>query len=66
VTFRQAGRGRREAYTGFWWGNQRVRDHLEDPSVDGWIILICIFRKWDVGSWTGSVWLRIGTVGGHL
>jgi len=25
-----------------------------------------IFRKWDVGVWTGSLWLRIGTGGGHL
>jgi len=25
-----------------------------------------IFSKWDVGVWTGSSWLRIGTVGGHL
>jgi len=25
-----------------------------------------IFRKWDVGVWTGSSWLRIGTSGGHL
>jgi hypothetical protein len=24
------------------------------------------FRKWDVGVWTGSSWLRIGTGGGHL
>jgi hypothetical protein len=24
------------------------------------------FRKWDVGVWTGSMWLRIGTGGGHL
>ena len=23
-------------------------------------------RKWDVGVWTGSSWLRIGTGGGHL
>ena len=21
--------------TGFWWGNLRERDHLEDPGVDG-------------------------------
>jgi len=28
-----------EVYTGFWWGNLRERDHLEDPSVDGRIIL---------------------------
>ena len=25
-----------------------------------------IFRKWDVGAWTGSSWLRIGTGAGHL
>jgi hypothetical protein len=30
------------------------------------IILGRIFRKWDVGAWTGSKWLRIGTVGGQL
>ena len=25
-----------------------------------------IFRKWRVGAWTGSSWLRIRTGGGHL
>ena len=35
-----------EASTGFWWGNWRVRDHLEDTSIDGRIILSWIFRKW--------------------
>jgi len=30
------------------------------------IILRWIFRKWDVGVWTGWSWLRIGTVGVHL
>jgi len=30
------------------------------------IILRWIFRKWDVGAFTGSSWLRIGTGGGHL
>jgi len=39
---------------------------LGRPGVDGRIILIWIFRKWDVGVWTGSSWLRIGTGGGHL
>ena len=39
---------------------------LKDPDVDGRIILRWIFRKWDVGVWTGSSWLRIRTGGGHL
>jgi hypothetical protein len=24
----------------------------------------CIFRKWDLGAWTGLLWLRTGTGGG--
>jgi len=55
-----------EAYAGLWWGNLRERDHLGDPGEDGRIILRWIFRKWKVGAWTGSTWLRIGTGGGHL
>ena len=53
-------------YTGFWWGNLRERDHLEVPGLDGRIILRWIFRKWYVGVWTVSMWLRIGTGGGHV
>ena len=37
-----------QAYTGFWWGHLRERDHSEDSDVDG-RILTWIFRKWDVG-----------------
>jgi hypothetical protein len=57
--------GRGQVYAGFCWGNLRERDHLEDPDVDGRIILRWIFRKWDVGAWTGSIWFRIGTGGGE-
>ena len=34
-------------HTGFWCGNLRERNHLEDPGVDGRVILRWIFRKWD-------------------
>jgi hypothetical protein len=37
-----------EVYTGFWWRKLWERDNLEDPRVDGMIILRWIFRKWDV------------------
>jgi len=47
-------------------GNLWETDHLEDQSLDGRIILRWIFRKWDLGSWGGSIWLRIGTGGGNL
>ena len=44
-------------HTGFRWRNQKERDHLEDPGIDGRIILRWIFSKLDVGVWTGSIWL---------
>jgi hypothetical protein len=45
--------GRGEACTRFWWGNLRERDHKGDPGVDGRITLRWIFKKLDVGLWTG-------------
>jgi hypothetical protein len=41
--------GGEEVYTGFWVGNLRERDHLEDSGIDGTIILRWIFRKCDGG-----------------
>jgi hypothetical protein len=48
------------------WACTTYGDYLEDPGVDGKIIFKWIIRKWDVRAWTGSMWLRIGTDGGHL
>jgi hypothetical protein len=50
---------------GFGEGNLKERDHLGDPSVDGRILRL-IFRKWGMGVWTGSSWLRMGKSGGQL
>jgi hypothetical protein len=51
---------------GFWCGNLRQRDNLKVPGIGERIILRWVIRKWDVGAWTGSSWLRIGTVEGAL
>jgi hypothetical protein len=58
--------GKGEACAGVWWGNLMERDHMGEPGVNGRIILIWIFGKWDVEVWTGFSWLRIGTVEGKL
>ena len=58
--------GIEETHTGFCWVNVKEKDHLEDPGVDGRILLRWIFRKWDVGAWTGSSWLMIWTGDGHV
>jgi len=47
-------------------GKPEGKRPLGRARLDGRILLRWIFRKWDVGVWTGSSWLRIGTGGGHL
>ena len=58
--------GRGEVYTGFWWGNLRERDHLEDLGVDKKIILRWIFRKGDGVAQAALIWLSIRAGGGLL
>jgi hypothetical protein len=44
----------------------RKRNNFKDPFVDGRIMLTWIFKQWDVRTWTGPMWLRIGAGGVQL
>jgi len=52
--------------SGVWLGNLSEADRLEGIGIVVRIILKWIFRKWDVGAWTGLIRPRIETSGGHL
>jgi len=49
--------GREEMRTMVWWGNLMEREHLEDPGIEGRIILKLIFTRWDGRVWIGLMWL---------
>jgi hypothetical protein len=51
-----------DVHMGFWWGKQKERDHLEDPEIDGRIILQLIYKK-GIGVWTGLICLMIRRLG---
>ena len=58
--------GERRGIYGVFVGKPECKRPLGRPGVDRMIILRWVIRKWGVGVWTGSSWLRIGTGGGHL
>ena len=47
---------------GFRWGATSERDHLEDLSLDGRIILKWMLQK-QGEEWTGFIWLSLGKTG---
>lgn len=53
--------GRREMHVGFWRGNRRERDDLEDVEVDGRTILLRIVKKQTGRTWSGLIWFRVKT-----
>jgi hypothetical protein len=57
--------GERKVVNTVWRGNLRKLDHLENPGVNGRVILRWIFKTLD-GASTGLIWFRISTSGGHL
>jgi hypothetical protein len=46
-------------HTGFCYGNLREGDNLEDPGVEGRIILQWAFRKWGGGMEHIDRWLTV-------
>ena len=58
------GERRGEAYTGFWWGNVKETDHLEDPRVNGNNIKMD-FQEVRCGGMDRIELALLGTGGGH-
>jgi hypothetical protein len=50
-----------EVHTGFWYGNLRKGDHLEEPGVNVKIILKWVFKNFEK-AWIGFIGLRIWKV----
>jgi hypothetical protein len=57
---------RAEGHTGFWWGDLRDGDHLEDTGIDGEDNIKMGFQEVGWGTWTGSFVVMTGTGGGLL
>jgi hypothetical protein len=52
--------GRRGTRIGYWWENQRERDHCKDPGIREGILLKIYFRK---RGWGGMYWVDLALFG---
>jgi hypothetical protein len=43
-------------------GKANGRNYLEALGIDWSVILKWILKRWDGATWTGLIWLRIGTM----
>jgi hypothetical protein len=57
-----AGWGGGEVTASFCWRKVKEMDYLEDLGIIGTMILKWILKKYDVNSWIGLVWLKMGTL----
>jgi hypothetical protein len=57
---------RETVHKSFWRGNLREGDNLENPDMEGRIILKQISRNGMGETWTGFIWFSIWTGGGVL
>jgi hypothetical protein len=57
---------RRKIHTGFFGGNLKERDHLEELGPCARTVLVWVLNKYDRRARMRSSWLSIGTSGGLL
>jgi hypothetical protein len=53
-------------HTGFWRGQSKKTDQLENLRIGKSVMLKWVFKKWDKKVWTGLIWLRMGKNGKRL
>jgi hypothetical protein len=58
--------GTGKVHTGFLVGRPEGKRPLGRTICRWGIILKRIFKKWDGKTWSGLIWIRTGTGGGHL
>jgi hypothetical protein len=52
--------------TGFWCEDLKEREHLEEPSIGGIIMVTWVIKKYNGRAFNGLIWLKMGTSSGLL